>query len=239
MNAVDPETAQELVTALEQCRGESKIRVVIVTGSGGAFCAGGDLKYCSKFLGSNPVQPIRELTHWFHRIILDIRILPKPVIAAVNGVAAGGGMSLALACDLRIAAADAQFRQAYTGVGLVPDAGWSLWVSLLSGFGRASEMLFLDPVIDAGQALQMGLVHKVVAPGELAEEASRLAARLAEGPARAHALAKAALNRGLLGALEYQLEVERQGVLQAAGTRDFREGLTAFLEKRRPRFLGE
>ncbi|HAG07426.1 MAG: Enoyl-CoA hydratase/carnithine racemase [Clostridia bacterium 62_21] len=239
MNAVDPETARELVTALEQCRGESKIRVVIVTGSGGAFCAGGDLKYCSRFLGSNPVEPIRELTDCFHRIILDIRILPKPVIAAVNGVAAGGGMSLALACDLRIAAADAQFRQAYTGVGLVPDAGWSLWVSLLSGFGRASEMLFLDPVIDAGQALQMGLVHKVVAPGELAEETSRLGARLAEGPARAHALAKAALNRGLLGALEYQLEVERQGVLQAAGTRDFREGLTAFLEKRRPRFLGE
>lgn len=239
LNAVDLTTAVEVASILEQCSANRGIRAVVLTGTGKAFCSGGDVKYFAGFLEGDPTEPFRNLTHWLHRIIVTIRLMPKPVVAAVNGTAAGAGLSLALACDLRIAAADARFKQAYTGVGLVPDGAWSLWVSLLAGLGRASEMIFLDPLLDVDRALQMGLVHRVVPPEKLHEETMELAARLAAGPTRAYALAKASLNRAMLGLLEHQLEVERQAIVSAAGTKDFREGLAAFLAKRTPDFRGE
>ncbi|WP_134220442.1 enoyl-CoA hydratase/isomerase family protein, partial [Pelotomaculum sp. FP] len=156
-NALTPNISSEMMAALEMCRNEREIRAVVLTGSGKAFCSGGDIKYFEEFAGSNPDEPVRRLLEPLHRIVMDIRQMPKPVLAAINGAVGGAGMSLALSCDLRIASRQAKFKQAYTSLGLAPDVGWSLWVGLLAGFGKASEMIFLDPVYDAEQAQAMGL----------------------------------------------------------------------------------
>ncbi len=237
-NALDPEIAGEIIEALEMCRSEPDVRAVVLTGSGKAFCSGGDIKYFQKYADSDPGEPVRRLLEPLHRIVMDIRRMPKPVLAAINGAVSGAGMSLAFSCDLRIASAGAKFKQAYTSLGLAPDVGWSLWTGLLAGFSKASEMIFLDPVYDAEQALAMGLVHRVVAPGELMEAAGRWAVQLASGATRSFAIAKADLNHAFLTLLERQLEVERQGVLSASLTEDYQEGLEAFTAKRKSVFKG-
>lgn len=187
---------------------------------------------------ADPGEPFRQLTKRLNRIISDIRQLDKPVVAAINGAVGGAGLSVAAACDLRIASSTAKFRQAYTNAGLVPDGGFTLLVPLLIGYGRASELIFLDPVFDAARALEMGLVNQVTEPGELQEAAGRVAGKLAAGATRSFALAKKLLNSSLLTLLDRQLELERQSLIQAAGTGDYREGLAAFFEKRPPRFKG-
>ncbi len=174
-----------------------------------------------------------------NRVIIDIRRLEKPVIAAVNGAAGGAGYSLAVACDLRIASRTAKFRQAYTASGLVPDGGWFLFTPLLVGSGKTNELLFLDPTIDADQALAIGLINKVVEPDELDETAFAWAGKIAAGPSTAYAIAKNLLNESLFLLLERQLELERQGIIKAAGTKDYLEGLNAFFEKRTPSFVGD
>lgn len=237
-NALDLNISYEICTALETCRSDKEIRTIVLTGSGKVFCSGGDIKYFEQFARSDPGEPVRLVLEPLHRIILQIRQMPKPVLAVINGAVGGAGMSLALACDLRLCSSQAKFRQAYTSLGLAPDAGWSLWAGLLAGFAKASEMVFLDPVYDAEQALAMGLVHKVVKPEELAEAARLWAEKLAAGATGSFAIAKENLNRALLGLLERQLEVERQGVLDAAGSDDYQEGLEAFLKKRKPHFKG-
>ncbi|MDD4335321.1 MAG: enoyl-CoA hydratase-related protein [Desulfotomaculaceae bacterium] len=237
-NALDLNISNEICTALEVCRSDQGIRVVILTGSGKVFCSGGDIKYFEQFAHSDPCEPVRRVLEPLHRIILQIRHMPKPVLAVINGAVGGAGMSLALACDLRLCSSQAKFKQAYTSLGLAPDAGWSLWVGLLAGFARANEMVFLDPVFDADQALTMNLIHKVVAPEELAEAARVWAEKLAAGATRSFAIAKQNLNQALLSLLERQLEVERQGVLDAAQSDDYQEGLEAFLKKRKPLFKG-
>ncbi len=237
-NALDLSMSGEIVTALEVCRKEREIRAVILTGKGRAFCSGGDIKYFERYAGSDPGEPVRRLLEPLHRIVLDIRRMPKPVLAAINGAVGGAGMSLAFSCDLRIASQAAKFKQAYTSLGLVPDGGWSLWAGLLAGFGRASEMIFSDPVYDAHQAKDMGLVHRVTGPDQLMEEAYRWAGQMAAGPTRSFAVAKAGLNSAFLHLLEHQLETERQGVLSSAYTDDYQEGLKAFKAKRKPVFRG-
>lgn len=237
-NALDLSISGEIIEALEICRNDREIRSVVLTGSGKAFCSGGDIKYFEEYAGSNPAEPVRRLLESLHRIVLDIRQMPKPVLAAINGAVGGAGMSLAFSCDLRIASKGAKFRQAYTSLGLAPDAGWSLWTGLLAGFGKASEMIFLDPVYSAEQALDIGLVHRVVEPDKLMEEARRWASQLAAGATRSFAIAKANLNQAFLALLERQLEVERQGVLSASLTDDYQEGLKAFTAKRKPVFKG-
>ncbi|HBC94976.1 MAG TPA: 2-(1,2-epoxy-1,2-dihydrophenyl)acetyl-CoA isomerase [Pelotomaculum sp.] len=237
-NALAPNISSEMMAALEMCRKEQEIRAVVLTGSGKAFCSGGDIKYFEQFAGSNPAEPVRRLLEPLHRIVMDIRQMPKPVLAAINGAVGGAGMSLALSCDLRIASRQAKFKQAYTSLGLTPDVGWSLWVGLLAGFGKASEMIFLDPVYDAEQAQAMGLVHRVVEQEELMTASSLMAEQLARGATQSFAIAKAGLNHAFLTLLERQLEVERQGVLSASLTGDYQEGLEAFLTKRKPSFKG-
>lgn len=237
-NALDLNISKEICSALESCRSDREIRVVVLTGSGKVFCSGGDIKYFEQFAGSDPGEPVRRVLEPLHRIILLIRQMPKPVLAVINGAVGGAGMSLALACDLRICSSAAKFKQAYTSLGLAPDAGWSLWVGLLAGFARASEMVFLDPVYDAEQALAMNLVHRVTAPEELEGAARQWAEKLAAGATRSFAIAKENLNQALLTLLERQLEVERQGVLGAAYSDDYQEGLAAFLTKRKPLFKG-
>ncbi len=237
-NALNLSLAEELNKALEICSRDSEIRVVVLTGSGKAFCSGGDIKYFEQFAGLQPDEPVYRLIEPCNRVVLNIRQMPKPVLASINGAVGGAGMSLALSCDLRICSSQVKFKQAYTSLGLAPDVGWCLWTGLLAGFSKASEMIFLDPVYDAGQAMAMNLVHKVVEPEVLAEETRQWAERLAAGATRSFAIAKAGLNNALLALLERQLELERQGVLEAARSQDFQEGLSAFIAKRKPVFRG-
>lgn len=238
-NALDIAMGEDLLKALETCAKDREIRAVALTGAGKAFCSGGDVKYFSEYLEADPGEPFRQVTKLLNRIIIELRLLPKPVLAVVNGVAGGAGMSLALACDLRIAATTAVFKQAYTSIGLVPDGAWNLWVSLLAGVGLASEMIFLDPVLCAKKAYELGLVNKVVEPEQLLTVAREWAEKLASGPTQAFAQAKVELNHAVLGLLESQLEVERQGIMAAAQTEDYQRGLTAFLAKKTPQFTGK
>ncbi len=237
-NALGPTISSELLSALVMCRKDREIRVVVLTGSGKAFCSGGDISYFEKFAVSDPSEPVRQLLDPLHRIVLEIRQMPKPVLAVINGAVSGAGMSLAFACDLRLCSSQARFKQAYTSLGLAPDVGWSLWVGLLAGFSKAAEMVFLDPVYSADQALAMGLVHRVVEPEKLEESARAWIEQLATGATHSFACAKADLNHAFLTLLERQLEVERKGVLEASTTSDYQEGLKAFRAKRKPDFKG-
>jgi len=237
-NALNLNMSGEIVEALEMCRSDREVRAVVLTGSGKAFCSGGDIRFFEKYAKTKPTEPVRQLLEPVRRIILDIRQMPKPVLAAINGAVGGAGLPLALSCDLRIASAQARFKQAFTSIGLAPDSGCTLFISLLAGFSKACEMVFLDPVYDAGQAYAMGLVHKVVDPDRFAAETRQLAEQLAAGPTRSFAIAKADLNHALLTLLERHLEVERRGVLEASLTQDYQEGIDAFLNKRKPSFKG-
>ena len=235
-NAADIGLFEDLIKALEACAVDDEIKVVIITGEGKAFCAGGDLAMFRTF--PDPGEGIRQLTKRFHFVITGIRRIPKPVIAMINGTAAGGGFSLAVACDLRICAASAKFRQAYTTSGLAPDGAWTLLVPLLIGFGKASELAYLDPVFDAKEALAMGLVNKVVEDGELQQATRQIALQLARGATQSYAIVKKNFNDAILGLLERTLENEREGIIRAGKTRDAGEGIAAFLERRRPVFCG-
>lgn len=237
MNTLNFQLTRDLVRALEACWDDAAAKVVVVTGSGKAFCAGGDV---AAFRSAADIgDATRQMTKDFDPLVSGIRRMAKPVIAMINGVCMGAGLSLAAACDLRICAASAAFRQAYTSVGLTPDGAWSLHVPLLIGFGRASELIFSDPVFDAKKACEIGLVTEVADDAELEDVTRKRAQRLAVGPLKAFAIAKDNLNRAMLGVLENQLEQERLGIMHAARTADAREGIAAILEKRRPVFRGQ
>jgi len=238
-NAFNLEMAKEFVDAIEKCAKNVRIKVLVITGAGKAFCAGGDLKAAKEWSGDNRGDFFRQLTKFFHRVVLDIRMMPKPVIASINGPAAGGGLSLALACDLRIASDRATFRQAYTSVSLVPDGGLTFYMPRLVGLGKTSELIFLDRVLNAEEAEKLGLVNQVVPDAKLKEATLEVAKRLARGPSLAFARAKALLNRALINSLESQLENERQEIASSGETEDFQEALSAFFEKRDPKFLGK
>lgn len=238
-NALDFEMAKELAEAIESLAKNVRIKVLVITGSGKAFCAGGDLKAVEKWAGDNLGDFFRQLTKFLDRVILDIRMMPKPVIASVNGPVAGAGFSLALACDLRIASDKAIFRQAFTSVALVPNCGWTFHLPRIIGLGKASELVFLDRVVTAGEAEKLGLVNQVVPEKKLKEATLEVAKQLVRGPSLAFAGAKSLLNKAWTSSLESQLENERQGIASSGETTDFREALSAFFQKRRPKFLGK
>ena len=238
-NALDFEMGKELVDAIEKCTKNVRIKVLIITGAGKAFCAGGDLKAVKEWPDDNLGGFFRQLTKFLDRVILDIRMMPKPVIASVNGPAAGAGFSLALACDLRIVSDKAIFRQAFTSVALVPDCGWTFHLPKLVGLGKASELIFLDKVITAKEGEKLGLVNQVVPEAKLKEVTLEVANRLARGPSLAFARAKALLNRALTSSLESQLENERREIALSGETEDFRQALSAFFEKKKPKFQGK
>lgn len=237
-NAFNLPVAEDLARAVQVCADDAGVRAVILTGSGRGFCAGGDMKAAWEHIqfGGHPGHFFRDLTVPFHRVITDMRLMPKPIIAAINGAAGGAGLSLAAACDLRLAAESAKFKQAYTAIGLVPDGGWTALVPQLIGVAKAMELLLLDPVLNAHQALAAGLVHEVVPDGALPGRARELAGRLADGPVTAFGTAKALVNASVLPLLEVQLERERQAIMAQGATGDFLEGLRAFVDKRVPRF---
>ncbi|MBN2516383.1 MAG: enoyl-CoA hydratase/isomerase family protein [Deltaproteobacteria bacterium] len=237
-NAFDFGLGNDLVKALEICTDDRETKVVIITGAGKAFCAGGDLAFFKKLGGDKLSDGLRQIIKILNTGIMGIRRMPKPVIAAINGAVGGAGMSIAAACDLRICASSVKFKQGYITAGLVPDGAWTLSVSLLVGFGKATEIALLDPVFDAQDALKFGLVTRVVEDAEFEKETLNVAASLARGPAVSYAIVKDNLNQAMYGLLERQLELERRGMTWVGQTSDALEGINAFVEKRKPDFTG-
>jgi 2-(1,2-epoxy-1,2-dihydrophenyl)acetyl-CoA isomerase len=236
LNAFTVEMKEALLAALKDAARDKSVRVVVLTGAGRAFSAGQDLK---ERQGPDVNDLGTELRTRYNPIILAMRRLEKPIIGAVNGVAAGAGMSVALACDIVIAAESARFIEAFSRVGLVPDTGSSWFLPRLVGYARAAEMVFTADPIDAATAERIGLVNRVVPDDQLLAEANALAARLALAAPIALALAKRALNRALDSGLEEALEFEAQLQTIAGRSADQREGVAAFVEKRAPDFKGE
>jgi 2-(1,2-epoxy-1,2-dihydrophenyl)acetyl-CoA isomerase len=223
---------------VREAAADAAVRAVVVTGAGRAFSSGADLKAGFEPTADGAPDVRTRLTQRYHPIITGIRRMPKPVVAAVNGPAVGIGCSLALACDLVLAAESAYFLLAFVNIGLVPDGGSSVLVPERIGFARAAEMAMLGERVPARQALEWGLVNRVVPDAELAEEARALAERLAAGPTRSYAGSKRQLNAWRFARMEEQLELEASIQQEMAGSGDFREGVQAFLERRSPRFQG-
>ena len=238
-NAIDPGFVRDFTKAMEMCSDDDSVRTVVITGEGKAFCGGGDIAVFKSFFDKDRAEPFREILKVLNPGIIALRRMGKPVIAAVNGAAGGAGMSIAAACDLRICTASARFRAGYPQIGMVGDAGWTLFVPLLVGFGKAMELMLLDPLFDAKQAYDMGFVNMVVDDDKFASTVSEVAEKLASGPTKSYAIIKANLNAAMEGLLEQQLELERMGMFNAAKTEDYVEGVNAFLEKRKAKFIGK
>jgi 2-(1,2-epoxy-1,2-dihydrophenyl)acetyl-CoA isomerase len=236
LNALSPAMLAGLGDALSAAKSDDAIRAIVLTGSGRGFCAGADLD--SEEMRTGRVDVSRMIRELYNPLVLTMRQCPKPIVAAVNGTAAGGGMSLALACDVVLAAESASFLQAFSRIGLIPDCGSTWLLPRIVGDVRARAMMLLADKIPAAEALRLGLVWQVYPDGALAGEARRCAARLAAMPTRALDLTKQALTQSTGNGLGDQLEVEALLQGQAFRTEDFREGVAAFVEKRAPRFTG-
>lgn len=236
LNSLTVPMKQALLAAFREVEREAAARAVILTGAGRAFCAGQDLRERLE-PGAAPLG--EEVRERYNPIVRAMRSLPKPIVGAINGVAAGAGASLAMGCDLRIASDGASFALAFGRVGLVPDSGATWLLPRLVGAARAAEMALLNEPVSAADALRIGLVSRVVPVAELATEARSIAARLAAGAPRAVALTKQALNASWDRDLDAALDDEAELQDQAGRTRDHAEGMAAFLEKRQPRFTGE
>jgi len=235
-NAIDPELVEGLAAQLIDLAADPEVRGIIISGEGKAFCAGGDLKFFLGFPGG-PARAIHHTAGYFHQAILEIRRMPKPVIAAVNGVAAGGGFSLALACDFRVMGASAVLKQAYTSAGLSLDGGGSFTLPRLVGLARALEIVAFDRPIPAEQALAWGLATKIAADGKVLAEATAMAHELAGISLNSFGWAKRLLTDSFNSAFEAHLERERRGLATCAAHPDGQEGLSAFVEKRKPVFM--
>ncbi|MDA8192991.1 MAG: enoyl-CoA hydratase-related protein [Thermaerobacter sp.] len=236
LNALHDELLREIFLALGEAERDVSVRVLVVTGEGGAFCSGQDLKVFAGGVTEEEVH--RHLDDFYHPVVRKFRSIPKPIVAAIPGVAAGAGMSLALAADLRIAAQTARFSQAFVRIGLVPDSGSTYFLPRLIGPARALEMAWLGDGIDAETAKSWGLVNWVVAADELPASTKELTARLAEGPPLAVAMIKQAIYRGMDETLDDTLEFEKRLQGRAVVTADHQTGLKAFFAKTRPVFTG-
>jgi 2-(1,2-epoxy-1,2-dihydrophenyl)acetyl-CoA isomerase len=240
LNAWNQQFGLDLLAALGAVAADEQVRAVVITGAGRAFSSGADLKDVSGGQTTPSGRPnvYTTLTERYHPIMHTIREMEKPVVAAVNGPAVGIGCSLALCCDLILAAESAYFLLAFVNIGLVPDGGSSLFVPTRIGMARATEMAMLGERVSARQALDWGLINRVVADEQLPAEAAALAAKLAAGPTRSYAGTKRQLNNWLYSKMAEQLELEAQIQQEMAETDDFLEGAMAFVEKREKRFQG-
>lgn len=238
LNALNPELAAALLAELERVAADDSVRCVVLTGAGRAFCSGGDLAVLRAARERNAPEELAGLLRAGHEAVLRIAAMPKPVVAAVNGPAAGAGMNLALACDLRIAAAEASFGQNFVRVGLFPDFGGTWLLPRLAGPARAAELMMTGEMISAAEAERMGIVNRVV-PGERLREATReLAAKLAAAPSLAVRAIKDVLTAGRVEELRRALENEVARQIACFHSEDAAEGFRAFFEKRPPRFTG-
>ena len=236
-NALNMALGRELFTASLELDEDPEVRCVVITGSGRAFCAGGDVKDFVDNLGRIGVH-IKELTTYLHGAVSRFCRSDKPVIMAINGIAAGGGFSFALSGDLVVAAESAKFTMAYSKIAATPDGSSSYFLPRLIGLRRAMELYFTNRVLTAREALEWGLVTRVVPDAELRPAVTALAAELAQGPTKAFGAAKRLLHQSTWESLETQMELEAQAIAAAGHTEDFRAGVTAFAQKATPTFRG-
>lgn len=236
LNSFNRQMAVELRQVIHEAADDASVRALFLTGAGRAFCAGQDLGAANPAEDMDLGEIVRES---FNPVIRALRKIEKPVVCAVNGVAAGAGANVALACDVVYASSEASFIQSFSKIGLVPDSGGTFFLPRIAGFGRASAMMMLGSRISAAMALDFGMVFQVVDGAELRETAMIAARTLSEMPTRALGLTKRALNSSYGRAFEEQLNLEGELQREAGNTRDFKEGVAAFLEKRKPKFTGE
>ncbi len=239
MNAWSDGLSQDLLTVLREVAADETVRAVMLTGNGRAFCSGADLKDGADDAVAGKLDTYTTLTRWYHPIVTTIREMPKPVLTAVNGPAAGAGLSLALAGDLVVATESAYFMLAFVGIGLVPDGGASLFVPSRVGFARAAEMAMLGERVSASKAVDWGLINSAWPDAEFAAKADALLARLAAGPTRSYAGSKRELNHWMYDRMAAHLELEASIQGELAASADFVEGVSAFLQKRPPEFGGK
>jgi 2-(1,2-epoxy-1,2-dihydrophenyl)acetyl-CoA isomerase len=236
-NAINLALARELLGAAIRCNQDSAIRTVMLTGSGRLFCAGGDLKEMAQ-RGDDLPGGLKELTVYLHAALAHFARMEKPLVIAVNGPAAGAGMGLALVGDIVFAASSASFTLAYAAAGLVPDGSATFFLPRLIGLRRTQELMFTNRRLKAVEAMEWGMITRVVPDDALAAEAEALARTLASGPTRAFGIAKRLLCSSVTSALETQMELESHAIAEVARTQDGREGIAAFLAKRGANFIG-
>jgi 2-(1,2-epoxy-1,2-dihydrophenyl)acetyl-CoA isomerase len=235
-NSFNREMALELQQILDKAEADENVRAIVLTGSGKAFCAGQDL---AEAIDANGPGISRIVSEHYNPIILKIRKIEKPIIAAVNGVAAGAGANIALACDIVTATNSASFIQAFSKIGLIPDSGGTFFLPRLIGFQRASALMMLGDKVSATEAQQMGMIYKVFADETFMSDVLALATTLSNMPTKAMGLTKRLLNESTFNTFEKQLNQEGIVQVEAASTFDYSEGVNAFLEKRKPEFKGK
>ncbi len=235
-NSFNREMALLLQNKLDECASLHEIRCVYISGAGKAFCAGQDI---GELTGEHKIELAQILSEHFNPIVKRIRNLPKPVIAAVNGVAAGAGANIALCCDIVLAAESASFIQAFSKIGLIPDSGGTFTLPRLIGWQKASALMMTGDKVSANEAERMGMIYKVFADVVFEEETKKIAATIAQLPTKALAYTKHTLNYSFNNSWEEQLALEDQFQQKAASTNDYTEGINAFLEKRAAQFKGE
>ena len=235
-NSFNREMALLLQNRLDECASLHEVRCVYITGNGKAFSAGQDI---SELVGDNKIEIKQILSEHYNPIVKRIRNLPKPVIAAVNGVAAGAGANIALCCDVVVAAESASFIQAFSKIGLIPDSGGTFTLPRLIGWQKASALMMTGDKVSATEAEKLGMVYKVFPDVTFEEESKKLAHTLAQMPTKGLAYTKHALNHSFTNNWEEQLMLEDEFQQKAAQTHDYNEGINAFLQKRNPHFKGE
>ncbi len=236
-NSIDEEMGKDLMRAALRCDEDPEIRAVLISGAGKIFSGGGDLK---AFLAKGDQLPyyVKEVTTYLHSAMSRLTRMDAPVVAAVHGAVAGAGMSIAIACDIVVAAETTRFMVAYTRAGLVPDGSSTYFLPRLVGLKRALELTLTNRMFSAQEALQWGLITRVVPDNELLAQARAIALQLASGPTRSYGTAKRLLHSGWLETLETQMEYESRAIADSARTEDAREGISAFLAKRPPKYKG-
>jgi 2-(1,2-epoxy-1,2-dihydrophenyl)acetyl-CoA isomerase len=239
LNAFNPEMHKLLREALEEARDEAGVRAVLLTGSGRGFCAGQDLSERNLSADAAPIDLSVSLGSNYNPLVRRLRALPKPVVCAVNGVAAGAGANIALACDIVLAARSASFVQSFSRLGLVPDSGGTYFLPRLVGSARAMGLALLAERLPAEEAERWGLIWKAVDDARLMEEARDIARVLAAGPTKGYGLIKKALQASAGNSLDAQLDLERDLQREAGLSEDYREGVAAFMQKRKPQYKGK
>ncbi|MBQ4821567.1 enoyl-CoA hydratase-related protein [Aquimarina sp. MMG016] len=236
-NSFNREMALLLQKILDDCNTDDEVRTIVLTGNGKAFCAGQDLKEVT----SPELNPgfRRILEEHYNPIVQRIRNIEKPIIGAVNGVAAGAGANIALACDIVVASEAASFIQAFSKIGLIPDSAGTFFLPRLIGFQKASALMMLGDKVSAKEAEQLGMVYRVVEVTTFEEEVTKLALKVAQMPTKALGLTKRLLNQSMVNNLEEQLAIESDLQIEAAESEDYAEGVQSFIEKRKPIFKGK